>query len=385
MTLPSNVCDKLLAWAGIEGLTYATKSRYRKKLRVIRDQLKRLSADFAENIPSESRYSKAYALYNFPLNFVKTTRVVGELSFRYPDYLLNRSKCSILDVGCGEGAAMYGIYYALKDLDRTLKIRLTGIDKSKTMLEHARHMAVHLRRHGETMSSVFINRNLGDIGSSLPRKKFDIIVCSNSIAEIVRGEAIPARNIGALLGHLSERGLLVIIEPALKKFSRRLMRLRDDLAGHKTAQVILPCAHGGRCSLLQIESRDEWCHESVAWKPPAFLRILNEELSREVGTLKFGYLVIARTKAPVVWPDGYRVISRLLREKGRVRCFLCTEHGRVELVRLNRSESERNMLFGKTKKGDVLKLVNVVVRKSDYWEVNPDTTIELSSNKAPGH
>lgn len=257
-----------------------------------------------------------------------------------------------------------------------MKIRLTGIDNSPTMLEHARQMAGHLRRHGEAMSAAFFNRNLGNISSSLPRKKFDIIICNNSIAEIMRGESIPVRSIGALLGHLSEHGLLVIIEPALKKFSRRLMQLRDDLAGHKTAQVILPCAHGGRCSLLQIDSRDEWCHESVAWKPPGFLSILNEGLNREIGILKFAYLVIAKTKAPVVWPNGYRVISRLLREKGRMRCFLCTEHGRVELVRLNRSKSKENTLFGKTEKGDVLKLMNVVVRKSDYWEVNPHTTIE---------
>lgn len=376
MTLPSNVCDKLLAWAGIDGLSYATKPHYRKKLRVIRDQMKQLSSDFAEGIPSESRYAQAYSVYNFPLNFMKTRQVVGELSLRRPDYLLNRPKYSVLDIGCGEGAGMYGIYYALRSLGGTMKIRLTGIDNSPTMLEHARQMAAHLRRHGEAMSAAFFNRNLGNISSSLPRKKFDIIICNNSIAEIMRGESIPVRSIGALLGHLSEHGLLVIIEPALKKFSRRLMQLRDDLAGHKTAQVILPCAHGGRCSLLQIDSRDEWCHESVAWKPPDFLSILNEGLNREIGILKFAYLVIAKTKAPVVWPNGYRVISRLLREKGRMRCFLCTEHGRVELVRLNRSKSKENTLFGKTEKGDVLKLMNVVVRKLDYWEVNPHTTIE---------
>ncbi|MDH4210555.1 MAG: methyltransferase domain-containing protein [candidate division WOR-3 bacterium] len=376
MTLPSNICEKLLVWAGIEGLTYATESHHRKRLRVIRDQMRRLSSDFAEGKPSESRYSNAYFLYNFPLNIMKMMHVIGEISSRYSHFLLNRPRYSILDIGCGEGAGMYGAYYALKNLDDSLKIRITGIDRSGIMLEHARQMAAHLRKHGEGIITTFFNRDAADIRSSLPRKKYDVIICNNSLAEIFREDVIPKKYIGVLFGHLANEGLLVIIEPALKKFARRLMQLRDDLTGHKAAQVILPCLHEGHCSLLQIDNRDEWCHQSVAWKPPAFLRIINEGLNREIDMLKFAYVVIAKTKARGVWPGGYRVISKLLKEKGKVRCFLCTEHGRVELVRLNRSKSTSNTMFDKIKKGDVIKLTDVVERKPDYWEVSAQTVIE---------
>jgi ribosomal protein RSM22 (predicted rRNA methylase) len=377
MTLPPEICEKLLAWAGIEGLTYATYSVHRKRLRVIRDQMRQLSSDFAEGKPSEARHSTAYLLYNFPLNFMKMMHVIGEISSRYSHFLLNRPRYSILDIGCGEGAGMYGTHYALKNVDDSLKIRLTGIDRSGTMLEHARQMAVHLRRRGEGVTTTFFNRDAADIRSSLPRKKYDIIICNNSLAEVIHEEAIPRKYVGVLLGHLSEHGLLVVIEPALKKFARRLMQLRDDLAGHKTAQVILPCLHEGHCSLLQIDSRYEWCHESVAWKPPTFLRIINEGLNREIDMLKFAYVVIAKTRARGVLPDGYRVISNLLKEKGRVRFFLCTEHGRVEVVRLNRSRSASNAMFHKIKKGDVIKFTDVVVRKPDYWEVSAQTVIEF--------
>jgi ribosomal protein RSM22 (predicted rRNA methylase) len=152
--------------------------------------------------------------------------------------------------------------------------------------------------------------------------------------------------------------------------------LRDGLASHKAAQVIMPCAHGGRCSLLEVDSRDEWCHESVPWKPPVFLRILNEGLDREVGMLKYSYLVIARTKERVAWPGGYRVISNLLREKGKKRCYLCTEHGRVELVRLNRFKSKENTLFDKIKKGDMIDLRDFAVKKPEYWEIATQTSIQ---------
>ncbi len=377
MTLPSSICEKLLAWAGIEGLTYTTKSHYRKRLRVIRDQMRQLSSDFAEGIPSESRYSDAYFLYNFPLNFMKMMHVIGEISSRYSHFLLNRPRYNILDIGCGEGAGMYGAYYALKSFDDSLKVRLIGIDRSGAMLEHARQMGVHLRKCGGGIRTAFFHRDAADIRSCLPRKKYDIIICNNSLAEIFREEVIPKKYIGVLLGHLVDGGLLVIIEPALKKFARRLMQLRDDLAGHKAAQVILPCLHEGHCSLLQIDSRDEWCHQSVAWQPPAFLRILNEELNREIDILKFAYVVIAKTKARGVWPGGYRVISNLLKEKGKMRFILCTEHGRVELVRLNRSRSASNAMFNQIKKGDMIGLTDVVERKPDYWEVSAETVIEF--------
>jgi ribosomal protein RSM22 (predicted rRNA methylase) len=376
MTLPSNICEKLLDWAGIEGLTYATESHHRKRLREIRDQMRQLSSDFADGKPSESRYSNAYFLYNFPLNFMKMMHVIGEISSRDPQFLLNRPRYSILDIGCGEGAGMYGAYYALKNFDNSLTIRLAGIDRSGIMLEHARQMAVHLRKHGEGIITKFFNRDAADIRGSLPRKKYDIIICNNSLAEIFREDMIPRKYIGVLLGHLVDEGLFVIIEPALKKFTRRVMQLRDDLAGHKAAQVILPCLHEGHCSLLQIDSRNEWCHQSVAWKPPAFLRIINEGLNREIGLLKFAYLVIAKTKERGVRPGGYRVISRLLREKGKMRCFLCTENGRVELVRLNRSKSTSNAMFDKTEKGGVIKLTDAIERKPDYWEVSAQTVIE---------
>lgn len=377
MTLPSIICEEILASAGIEGLSDATESFYRKRLRVIRDQMRELSSDFAEGIPSESRHSMAYFLYNFPLNFMKTLHIFGEISSRRPDFLIPKPRYRILDIGCGEGAGMYGAYYALKRPDGSGKIRLTGIDGSRTMLERARDMAVRLRKRGENITAGFANRDLTDIRHSLPRKRYDVIICSNSFAEIIRDDSLLRKYIGVLLGHLCESGLLVIIEPALKKYARRVMQLHDDLANHKAAQVILPCLHKENCSLLKIDSRDEWCHESVAWKPPAFLRILNKGLNREIDILKFTYLVIARTKSQPVLQEGYRVISSLLKEKGKMRIFLCTEGGRVELVRLNRSKSRENSLFDRIHKGDVIKLHDLVVRKPDYWEVNSQTVIEI--------
>jgi ribosomal protein RSM22 (predicted rRNA methylase) len=377
MTLPSSICEELLASAGFDGLNDDTESSYKKRLRVIRDQMRDLSSDFADGISSESRHSMAYFLYNFPLNFMKTLYVFREISRRRPDFLMPRSRYRILDIGCGEGAGMYGAYYALKSLDRSGKTRLTGIDGSRKMLERARDIAVRLRRRGEDITAGFAKRDLTDMRGSLPRQKYDAIVCSNSLVEIIREEMLLKKYTGILLGHLCENGLLVIIEPALKKYARRLMQLRDGLANHKAAQVILPCVHRENCSLLKIDGRDEWCHESVVWKPPAFLRILNKGLNREIDTLKFAYLVIVRTKSQHVLPEGYRVISNLLREKGKMRIFLCTERGRVELVRLNRSKSRENILFGRIHKGDLIKLHDIVVRKPDYWEVDSQTVVEI--------
>ncbi|MBE0433981.1 hypothetical protein IBX73_11030, partial [candidate division WOR-3 bacterium] len=158
---------------------------------------------------------------------------------------------------------------------------------------------------------------------------------------------------------------------------RRLMELRDGLAAHRGLQVILPCQHNGACALLQIKGKDEWCHESIPWSPPAFLRILNEGLNREISLLKFSYLVVARTRAVQPEPAGYRVISHLLKEKGRMRCFLCSPQGRIELVRLNRAKSADNARFDRIAKGSIVELKNVKMRRPDFWEVSSDTAVRL--------
>ena len=376
MQLPADVMAMILQYLGMPDLNHTTEPRYAHRLRAIRRQMILLSDDFASDTPSENRYSDAYFVYNFPLNMAKTMHVIKEIRLRYADFFLNRDHYDLLDIGCGEGAGMFGAYHALRNKGLQ-RVKLVGIDGSKRMLDRAKYLAARFRAHDPGLKTRFFRQRIQERFRFASKKKYDIVLVINSLAEIIQEAVISSRFIISILKHLTNDGLLLIIEPALKKFSRRLMRLRDELALQKDVQVLLPCFHGNPCGLLEIGSRNEWCHQSVPWLPPQFLKIINQGLNREIDVLKFAYLVLTKGKARLDRPEGYRVVSQLLREKGKSRCFICTPQGRVELVKLNRSHDLRNADFDAITKGSVVHLEDVTIKKNNYWQVIAQTVVTI--------
>jgi hypothetical protein len=71
------------------------------------------------------------------------------------------------------------------------------------------------------------------------------------------------------------------------------------------------------------------------------------------------------------------VISYLLKEKGRQRCYVCTDTGRAEVVRLDRSASEKNARFDDIRKGVIVELADITRKKKDYWQVTEHSTVEI--------
>lgn len=377
MKLPADIETGILAGSGMAGLDHRTRTGHARRIKRIREQLVRLSAGFAPGTSGAAQYSDAHFLYNFPASFMKTMWVIREARRIFPAFPGPRSQLRVLDIGCGEGAGMLGAYHALADAGAALEFRMTGVDVSARMLARGRQMVHLIAGRDARLKARFINASAGETGNPVYDRKHDMILCVNSLAEIFAEEVLPGNFMGRLHGSLADDGLLVIIEPALKMYSRRLMALRDGLLRHRALQVILPCLHNGACALLRMRGKEEWCHESRAWSPPAYLRILNEGLNREIDVLKYSYLVIARTGTVEPRPDAYRVISQRLREKGRTRCFLCGPEGRIELVRLNRARSAANACFDRVTKGQIVVLENVRMRKPDYWDITADTRVTI--------
>jgi ribosomal protein RSM22 (predicted rRNA methylase) len=377
MELPAEVSAMILQGLGMPDLNHTTKSGYARTLRRIRKEMILLADDFASDVPTESKYSDAYFVYNFPMNMVKTMLVIKEICLRYAGLSSGKGRYDVLDIGCGEGAGMFGVYYGLKDEADVQGLRLVGIDSTRKMLERARYLARGFRKGNPRLNMRFSRQKIDATWQLRSRKKYDIILFVNSLAEIIRDGSIPTSFMGMVFGRLADHGLVVIIEPALKKFARRLMELRDYLRCRHVAQVLLPCFHGGPCALLKLEKRQEWCHQSVSWSPPDFMRIINEGLNREIDFLKYSYLVIAKKPLHQVRPHSFLVISQLLKEKGKKRCFLCTPDGRVELVRLNKAKADKNERFDKITKGDVIRLQNVWEKRVDYWQVTENTRIDI--------
>lgn len=374
MTLPPEIETAILEILHLHGMqSHATKIHH-KRLDHIRKQLRTLSDDFAQRRSSEDSYPEAYCAYNFPMNFMKTMIVGKELRTSFPE-TFKSAQIRILDIGCGEGAGMLGLYYALKD---SKDISLHGIDTSVVMLKKCRYIIEHALPEGIRLE---LRKHDAKNGLLKTKQEYDVVILANSLAEMFPDSIIPIRFIHRLFRNVSGAGIIIIIEPATKQLSRRLIDLRNRIIADTKLHVLLPCLHDSACPLHDLRKHREWCHQSITWQPPEFLSSINQELHREINVLKFSYLVLAQKNSPITTSDQYRVISNLLREKGKQRCFICTRTGRVELVRLNRDRSECNRTFGKIKKGDVISCQLLTKRRTDYWQVVRDSVVHIHHSR----
>ena len=378
MNLPQDVEQKILEVIGMPNLNRRNLSFYTKRLNKIRKQMYRLSDYFAKSEAAEEKYADAYFAYNFPMNLMKVMAIVKELRYIYPKTFRNKNKLRILDIGCGDGAGMFGLYLGFES---SAAISLTGYDVSRQMLMRCKELTKWLKNRHSNVSVKLLRRKISRGIFKKTTQKYNIILFANSLVEIFEEDEIRLQFIEQVLKCTTNDGILIVIEPALKKFSRRLMNLRQGIIEKQRSYVLLPCLHKNVCPLLEIRKQKEWCHQSVSWEPPDFMKILNQGLNREINYLKFSYLVVSKKDYAKHFCNGFLAISHLLREKGRKRCFLCTSNGRVELVRLDKSKSKLNMEFDNISKGDVIALKNIIQKKPHYWQIAENTHICILHHK----
>lgn len=374
MDLPKNIKDQILEFIGLPGLDWQTQKHFRKKIKRLQKQMRRLSDSFSLLDPKEDDYSDAYFAYNFPTNLMKVKAIMQRLVNIYPALLAKNTSFNICDIGCGEGAGMLGIYFSLNDFE---KIKFTGIDLSLGMLRKCKIMMQAIKKSDVRVQTRLLHHDLSHGLLKKKKNKCDAIILANSLAEVFADQNIPVYFIERLLKSCSEQGIIIILEPATKELSRRLMLLRDDILKQEKAQVLLPCLHAEECPLTEIRQQKEWCHQSIAWDVPEYLKILNQGLNREIDRLKFSYMIIAQKGLRERIINKFFVISSLFREKGKLRCYLCTMNGRIELVLLKKNKSALNNEFNFIRKGDIIILDQVIKKKPDYWQVGTDTEVKI--------
>ena len=187
---------------------------------------------------------RAYVHYYLPVNAEKVLRVLREMDAYAP----RRRKPRVLDFGCGPGTA------AIAAMIHGPVGEVTLVDVVDEALDDARFFCHQFEVEPRTLHEV-------------PDEKFDLIFAANVFAE----------HRAALEERLSDKGYMVVVEPALRETTRRLQRWRDEMVarGYKVAAPCLgratcPCAFHGAANdveaCAQIRPVDAVAFKSVTFR-----------------------------------------------------------------------------------------------------------------------
>jgi ribosomal protein RSM22 (predicted rRNA methylase) len=298
------------------------------KMRAIAEGVMELSDMFTGRRPlrpgylARPRLRAAYIHYYLPLHYLKIRRVIDELiAFAGP--IGGRA----LDYGCGPGSAAL----SLADGDVDL------YDVVDEVLDDADFL---IRTAAPRVRPRIVRE---------PDSTYRLIVAANVLSEM--RDPVALRRL--LEQSLEPDGYLVVVEPAMREPTRRLMRWRDELTA-VGFRIAAPCLGIGRCPMLAGE--DMWCHQDVAWSRPAFIDEIDRRTGLNKESLKYSYLVVTRTGRTLAdGPAHWRVVSDRHAAKGRVWSFLCGREGplcRAEMLTRHRGAARRD--FEHARRGDLL-------------------------------
>lgn len=265
----------------------------------------------------------------------------------------------ILDVGAGLGAMTWGVVRALEAAGAKGRVESLLVDADARALEVATKIAAAAPRGAVELA---ITTRAQRVAAKLPRA--DLVIVGQVLSELdtqldeaARIEKHSAFVADLLRDSVAEDGALVIVEPALRDRTRHLHAVRDRLAGGG-ATVFAPCLHAEACPALVKE--EDWCHEDVAVDLPKWLVPLARAAGLRFQGLTFSHLVLRKDEGRLVTrlKEGglrLRVVSDVMRTKGKTELFACTAAGnRVRLRRLERDEKSAPSGWDELQRGDVV-------------------------------
>ena len=313
----------------------------------------------------------AYFLSFMPCNLFRVASVWSELhrlGFKWP--FAQDQDFKGLEWGAGTASGACGIVAGEKYAPVGLPPRgnFALIEQSKAALNLGAAWFEHYA--GEGMSARPFHRRLDLSKAWLPptAPKFHLFVMSFFLNETDTDQETVVKNfVDVCEKHLEEEGLIIIVEPALRLQSRKLLNFRKLLLEQKKVQtgevplnVLLPCLGHQACGALVKE--EDWCHEEVGWWRPGYLRELDALTNLDRKTLPFSYLVIQKTKKSLteVLPklsgpseERYRLVSPSHHlSKKTLEFFICGQEGkrRSRFVQPEGQETpDRGHILEKTK------------------------------------
>lgn len=312
----------------------------------------------------------AYFLYFMPPNLFRVASVWAELA-RLGYRWAGGETLKAIELGAGPASGACGIAAAEKHSPAGLPSdgSWAFIEQDKAMLQLGVDWAADYFSGlglSEWGTRPF-HRKLG-INDLLPRgaPRFNLWVMSYFLNELSESPREIAQALTRTWErHLEREGIAILVEPALKLQSRKLLEIRRELIGlweggkSSEFQVLLPCMGHQACGALA--EPEDWCHEEVLWWRPPYFRAIDRMAGLDRKSLPFSYLVVARsTRALEELLPGlaggrsrHRLVSPAHAEGKELEFFLCGQEGKRR-ARYRPEESERKSEESWLQRGDIL-------------------------------
>lgn len=316
----------------------------------------------------------AYLLYFMPANLFRISSVWAELArlgFRWSAF--HPASPMIRGIEFGAGPAPAGCAAAAAERHAPVGLPRQGnwalIEQDKAILElGSRWSRAYLDQQGLPDWGVRpYHRKLRLREGFLPRSapRFNVWVMSFFLNEL----AEPPNEIARLLlqaweRHLEDESIIILVEPALRLQSRKLLEIRKAIleqlesAKGDWLQLLLPCLGTQACGALA--DSEDWCHEEVSWWRPPYFRVIDQLAELDRRTLPFSYLVFARSRRSreellpaLAGGTRMRLVSPAHAEGKELEFFVCAREGkrRARYRPENRGGGEGSDLL---ERGDIL-------------------------------
>lgn len=309
--------------------------------------------ELPKNYFNKKENRSAYLLYFTLTNFSKTIKCLDEAFENEPPV---KKEFHILDIGCGPATSAIACSKYLASKFPGIDISILGIDQNKEILNDARRLFRLLGHPGHRFDVRAETIRPETIVHALKERCFDLIIAANVLNELGGIEAQYKLCRSLIERYLNEGGVFIVIDPALQKTTRQIMELRNlILQSIPGITIKCPCTHAFPCPMLSFNRRD-WCHFYLEWKCPDIIRNVDKLLGIKHNYLKMAYLVFKKYSKRAVQTSKahWRVVSSPLKSKGKIEIVLCGEGRLKRIVRLDKDSSEKNRIFDKIKRGDLI-------------------------------
>lgn len=312
--------------------TYSPKENWKKKpfsrddahffFRGIDDLSDLFTEDRPAHLPNyflHPKYRSAYLLYFLPFQAAK---FISAFQLHRPafeaalDHGKKTGSIKLADLGAGPGTAT--IAFLLWLLDQRLKefpkVEADWFDMNRSIMEDGKKIVDKLVEAYPQMKDKVEIRLHASLWAKAPKilpESLSLVLMGNVLNETVISSQTQQTWLDLL--EKSSGGGVLILEPAARRPSQLLSRLRDEFLeigamAPFSSSIWGPCLHAGRCPFA--EGRD-WCHFSVPARIPGqWFAEFSKGLGSERQWLKYSYLWIASRDYPA--PEASRDLRRVI-------------------------------------------------------------------------